>query len=187
MFVRWIAFIPTKNEAEEFEKENKLYIDPDECIDCGACEPVCPVEAIFEEAAVPDKWKQFTQIDADWFKSERLKTRLKVLQGLGILSQPFFFPSGTAILNCLQRRIDILARRQCRRGADARSHLHRPPAMRLVSRSVASVIGTDNSGRSQGEHQWSWCLRTNRWKICCRFRGDHAIEAAFESSGEGKR
>ena len=42
---------PTKNEAEEFEKESKLYIDPEECIDCGACEPVCPVEAIFEEAA----------------------------------------------------------------------------------------------------------------------------------------
>ncbi len=48
---------PTKNEAEEFEKENKLYIDPEECIDCGACEPVCPVEAIFEEAATPEKWK----------------------------------------------------------------------------------------------------------------------------------
>jgi ferredoxin len=29
---------PTKNETEEFEKENKLYIDPEECIDCGACE-----------------------------------------------------------------------------------------------------------------------------------------------------
>ena len=41
---------PTKNEAEEFAKEEKLYIDPEECIDCGACEPVCPVEAIFEEA-----------------------------------------------------------------------------------------------------------------------------------------
>ena len=64
---------PTKNEAEEFEKEKKLYIDPEECIDCGACEPVCPVEAIFEEAATPEKWKQFIQIDADWFKEkERL-------------------------------------------------------------------------------------------------------------------
>jgi len=59
---------PTKNEPD-FEKETKLYIDPNECIDCGACEPVCPVEAIFEEAAVPDKWKQFTQIDADWYKN----------------------------------------------------------------------------------------------------------------------
>ncbi|HZD41215.1 MAG TPA: ferredoxin family protein [Terriglobales bacterium] len=61
---------PTKSEPD-FEQENKLYIDPDECIDCGACEPVCPVEAIFEEAAVPDKWKQFTQIDADWYKARK--------------------------------------------------------------------------------------------------------------------
>ena len=36
-----------------------LVIDPDECIDCGACIPECPVEAIFEESEVPDdliKW-----------------------------------------------------------------------------------------------------------------------------------
>ena len=58
-------------ETEEFEKENKLYIDPEECIDCGACEPVCPVEAIFEEAAVPDKWKHFIKIDADWYKAKK--------------------------------------------------------------------------------------------------------------------
>ena len=32
---------------------NQLYINPDECIDCGACEPACPWEAIFEEDAVP--------------------------------------------------------------------------------------------------------------------------------------
>jgi len=32
---------------------------------------VCPVEAIFEEAAVPEKWKHFTQIDADWFKNKK--------------------------------------------------------------------------------------------------------------------
>src|ERR1700682_6309656 len=36
---------------------NMLYIDPDECIDCGACEPECPWQAIFEEAAVPDLFK----------------------------------------------------------------------------------------------------------------------------------
>ena len=44
-----------------------LYIDPAECIDCGACEPACPVEAIFEEDAVPDKWKDFTAKNADYF------------------------------------------------------------------------------------------------------------------------
>jgi NAD-dependent dihydropyrimidine dehydrogenase PreA subunit len=47
---------PTKDEPE-FETVEMLYIDPAECIDCGACEPACPVEAIFEEDAVPDKWK----------------------------------------------------------------------------------------------------------------------------------
>jgi ferredoxin len=41
-----------------------LVIDPDECIDCGACEPECPVEAIFPEDALPDKWQEFTPINA---------------------------------------------------------------------------------------------------------------------------
>ena len=36
---------------------NQLYIHPDECIDCGACEPECPWNAIFEEVAVPDVFK----------------------------------------------------------------------------------------------------------------------------------
>ena len=54
---------PTKNETEEFEKETKLYIDPEECIDCGACEPECPVEAIFPEDALPDKWNAFVEIN----------------------------------------------------------------------------------------------------------------------------
>jgi ferredoxin len=31
-----------------------LYIDPDECIDCGACVPACPVDAIFAQVDVPD-------------------------------------------------------------------------------------------------------------------------------------
>ena len=59
---------PTKNEAEEFEKENKLYIDPEECIDCGACEPVCPVEAIFAEDDVPDSQREFIQMNAELAK-----------------------------------------------------------------------------------------------------------------------
>ena len=36
---------------------NQLYIHPDECIDCGACEPECPYQAIFEEVSVPDVFK----------------------------------------------------------------------------------------------------------------------------------
>jgi ferredoxin len=42
-----------------------LYIDPDECIDCGACEPECPVEAIFEEGDLPEEKKEWIQINAD--------------------------------------------------------------------------------------------------------------------------
>ena len=43
-----------------------LYIDPDECIDCGACEPECPVEAIFEESELPEEWSKYTEINAKW-------------------------------------------------------------------------------------------------------------------------
>ncbi len=48
--------------------DRKLFIDPDECIDCGACEPVCPVTAIFAEDDVPADQAAYTEIDALWFK-----------------------------------------------------------------------------------------------------------------------
>ena len=46
----------------------QVFINPDECIDCGACEPACPVSAIFEESAVPAQWREYIQINADYFK-----------------------------------------------------------------------------------------------------------------------
>jgi ferredoxin len=42
-----------------------LYIDPEECIDCGACVPECPVEAIFDESQVPENEKQWIAINAE--------------------------------------------------------------------------------------------------------------------------
>lgn len=45
--------------------EKMLYIDPNECIDCGACEPECPVQAIFEEGQVPEDKKEWIQINAE--------------------------------------------------------------------------------------------------------------------------
>jgi NAD-dependent dihydropyrimidine dehydrogenase PreA subunit len=51
-----------------YEGERMLYIHPDECVDCGACEPACPVEAIFYEDDVPDEWKEFTPINAEFFE-----------------------------------------------------------------------------------------------------------------------
>lgn len=50
--------------------DRMLYIEPDECIDCGACEPECPVEAIFTEEDVPDEWKEYTAVNAQWFKNK---------------------------------------------------------------------------------------------------------------------
>ena len=45
--------------------EEMLYIDPDECIDCGACVPECPVEAIYDEAELPVDQSHWLQINAD--------------------------------------------------------------------------------------------------------------------------
>ena len=45
------------------EGPNFLVIDPDECIDCTLCEPECPVEAIFPEDALPEKWEPFVKIN----------------------------------------------------------------------------------------------------------------------------
>ena len=42
-----------------YEGKRMLYIHPDECVDCGACEPVCPVEAIFYEDDTPEEWKEY--------------------------------------------------------------------------------------------------------------------------------
>jgi ferredoxin len=46
-----------------FEGKNTLVIQPEECIDCGACEPECPTTAIFEESALPEKWAMYVQIN----------------------------------------------------------------------------------------------------------------------------
>jgi ferredoxin len=42
-----------------------LVIHPDECIHCGACEPECPVEAIYEDDDVPEKWKEYVELNAN--------------------------------------------------------------------------------------------------------------------------
>jgi NAD-dependent dihydropyrimidine dehydrogenase PreA subunit len=67
---RWIAFTPKKDEAN-FEAETQLYIDPVECIDCGACVPVCPVSAIFAIDDLPEHWGRFAQINAEQFVTKK--------------------------------------------------------------------------------------------------------------------
>ncbi|MFI6689975.1 ferredoxin [Streptomyces sp. NPDC050485] len=50
-----------------YEGRRALYIHPDECVDCGACEPVCPVEAIFHEDDTPEQWAQYRTANAAFF------------------------------------------------------------------------------------------------------------------------
>jgi NAD-dependent dihydropyrimidine dehydrogenase PreA subunit len=57
--------------------DRKLFIDPDECIDCGACEPECPVNAIYPEDSVPADQAEYTAIDALWFR-DRAAARVEV-------------------------------------------------------------------------------------------------------------
>ena len=58
---------PKKDEVG-FEELAQLYINPVECIDCGACVPVCPVSAIFAVDDLPDQWRHhFAQINEEHF------------------------------------------------------------------------------------------------------------------------
>jgi len=50
-----------------YEGNRMLYIHPDECVDCGACVPVCPVEAISHEADVPPQWRAFYSVNSEFF------------------------------------------------------------------------------------------------------------------------
>ncbi len=47
------------------EGEKMLYIDPDACIDCEACIPECPVEAIFLDENVPEEWEEYIAMNAE--------------------------------------------------------------------------------------------------------------------------
>jgi putative nucleotidyltransferase with HDIG domain len=50
-----------------YEGEDQYYIHPDECIDCQACEAACPVQAIFPDSGVPEKWKDYIEKNRVFF------------------------------------------------------------------------------------------------------------------------
>jgi len=52
----------------KFGEKIQLYIDPEECISCGACEPECPVQAIFEDDEVPPDKAEFIELNAAFFR-----------------------------------------------------------------------------------------------------------------------
>jgi NAD-dependent dihydropyrimidine dehydrogenase PreA subunit len=49
--------IHPKKDEQGFAQAQQLFINPGDCIDCGACEPVCPVKAIFPEDELPAEHK----------------------------------------------------------------------------------------------------------------------------------
>ena len=48
----------------------QMFINPDECLVCGACEIECPVGAIFEADDLPEKWRHFEKINAQFFETK---------------------------------------------------------------------------------------------------------------------
>ncbi len=64
---------------DDGDEDLLLYIDPAECIDCGACEPACPVTAIFAEDDVPADQAAYKEINVLWF-SDKEAARAKVAE-----------------------------------------------------------------------------------------------------------
>jgi NAD-dependent dihydropyrimidine dehydrogenase PreA subunit len=57
---------PKKDEAK-FEEVPQLFIQPDECIDCGACVPVCPTNSIFSADELPAEVAEFAEKNASYY------------------------------------------------------------------------------------------------------------------------
>ncbi len=81
-----------------YEGARALYIQPDECIDCGACEPVCPVEAIYYEDDLPDELTPYLADNAIFF-AEPLLGR----------SEPLGSPGGAAKLGAIGTDTELVA------------------------------------------------------------------------------
>jgi len=59
--------IHPKKDEDGFEASQMLYINPEECIDCGACEPACPVTAIWPEDSVPDDQQKYIAMNYEYY------------------------------------------------------------------------------------------------------------------------
>jgi NAD-dependent dihydropyrimidine dehydrogenase PreA subunit len=59
--------IHPKKDEDGFDESQMLYINPEECIDCGACEPACPVTAIWPEDNVPEDQKKYIAMNYEYF------------------------------------------------------------------------------------------------------------------------
>ncbi len=64
------------------EDSGMVMIHPDECTNCGACETECPVEAIYEDSAVPEELRKWVETNARYTRSlsAEQKERLRLLE-----------------------------------------------------------------------------------------------------------
>ncbi|HHU10118.1 MAG TPA: ferredoxin family protein [Intrasporangiaceae bacterium] len=81
-----------------YEGSRSLYIHPDECVDCGACEPVCPVEAIYYEDDLPSQWSDYLTDNAAFFE-ETLPGR----------DEPLGSPGGAAKFGVIEADAPLVA------------------------------------------------------------------------------
>jgi len=73
MFTDCVTVCPVDCFYGDKENDKMIFIHPDECIDCGACIPECPVEAIFPEDEVPEDQQHWTAINAEKCESGDLE------------------------------------------------------------------------------------------------------------------
>lgn len=52
-----------------YESDHMLYINPNECVECGACEPACAIGAIYQDTKVPEEEKDFIKVNEEFFDS----------------------------------------------------------------------------------------------------------------------
>ena len=81
-----------------YEGDRALYIHPDECVDCGACEPVCPVEAIYYEDDLPDEFTPYLADNATFFT-----------EPLPGCAEPLGSPGGAAKLGAIGADTELVA------------------------------------------------------------------------------
>ncbi len=61
------AIHPSPAEPD-YGRHDQLYINPVDCIECGACAPACPVEAIYADHEVPDEWQPWVEVNASYYE-----------------------------------------------------------------------------------------------------------------------
>jgi len=71
------------------DEDAMLFIDPGLCIDCGACIPVCPVQAIFLEENVPEKSREFVDINRNYFAdASAVRKQIAAIGPVGARGKP---------------------------------------------------------------------------------------------------